>query len=326
MPRPNIDVVIPTFGGWTLTESCLRHLAAQTVPHRVIVVDNGSPDGTPGRIRDAFPDVEVHQLGENRGFGAACNVGTDAGSGEVVVLLNNDVDADPDFLERLAEALARDPRIGTVAPLLLRPGRRLIDSVGLAADPTLAGFARLQGHPMSAAGDARPVLLGPSGGAAAYRRQAWEQVGGMDERIFLYQEDLDLGLRLRAAGWLATTAPDATAVHLGSATAGRRSASQRRHAGFARGYLLRRYGVLRSPVGPRALLIEALVAAGDIAVSRDTAALQGRLAGWRAAAGLAARTRPVDALDRRIDLRESIRLRRTDYAVAGARNAPKRVP
>ena len=78
--------------------------------------------------------------------------------------------------------------------------------------------------------------LGPAGAAAAYRRTAWEQVGGMDERIFAYMEDFDLALRLRAAGWRTVAAPDARGVHLGSASHGHRSASQRSHGGFGRGY------------------------------------------------------------------------------------------
>ena len=138
---------------------------------------------------------------ENRGFAEACNRGVAAGSGEIVVLLNNDVDCHPDFLERLVAPLATDPRVGSVAALMLQPGERLIDSAGLASDMTLGAFPRLQGLGVDRARAERPLLAGPAGTAAAYRRSAWEQVGGLDETMFAYMEDFDLALRLRSAGW-----------------------------------------------------------------------------------------------------------------------------
>jgi N-acetylglucosaminyl-diphospho-decaprenol L-rhamnosyltransferase len=311
---PSIDVVIPTFGGWPLTESCLRHLRAQTVPHRVIVVDNASPDGTPQRVAAGFPDVDVLALERNLGFAGACNRGLAAGRAEHVVLLNNDVDCEPDFLARLTAALEAAPAAGSAAPLLLRPGRATIDSVGLCADPTLAGFPRLQGRPAADARRTSPRLVGPTGAAAAYRRDALELAGGLDERIFFYQEDLDLALRLRAAGHDAVAAPEAVAVHTGSATAGRRSAWQRRQSGFSRGYLLRRYHVLQGSAGPRALATEAIVVVGDAAISRDLAAVQGRVAGWRAGRGAERLPVPACALDDTISFWHSVRLRRADYA------------
>ena len=157
----------------------------------------------------------------------------------------------------------------------------------MTADVTLAGFARLQGRPIARRDSCgTPVLTGPEGTTGAYRRAAWEQVGGLDETIVAYMEILDLALRLRTAGWVTASAPDACGVHLGSSTYGRRSARQRRLAGFSRGYLLRRYGVLRSRAGARALLTETAVVAADIALCRDTQALRGRVQGWRAGAGL----------------------------------------
>ena len=313
-----IDVVVPTHNGWPHTRDCLHHLRAQTAAHRVIVADDGSSDGTPERVAHDFPEVGVRPLGANRGFAAACNAGARAGSGDVVVLLNNDVDARPAFLEALVAPLAGDRALGSCAALLVRPGGGLIDSVGLTADPTLAGFPRHQGLPVTAAGREAPALLGPSGGAAAYRREAWEAMGGLDEAIFLYQEDLDLALRLRAGGWGAAAAIEAAGVHHGSATTGRASAFQRRHAGFSRGYLLRRYRVLRSRSGPRALLTEALVSAGDIAFARDLAAVRGRLAGWRAGKSAGPLPIPREGLEPGIGLRESLRLRGVDVRLAGA--------
>lgn len=313
----DIQVIIPTYGGWELTASCLRHLARQTVPHGVIVVDNGSPDRTPALVREHFPKVRVIELPENRGFATACNAGIRASSAEIVVLLNNDVDADPSMLERLAAPFASDERLGSVAPLLLRPDG-LIDSVGLCADPTLAGFPRHQGRSVDRAGLASPLLLGPSGGAAAYRRAALDDVGMLDEAIFMYQEDLDLALRLRAGRWRATCAIDARGVHLGSASAGRRSAWQRRQAGFSRGYLLRAYGVLRSRQAPRAIATELLAGVGDLVLARDLASCRGRWSGWRAGRAAQRRRIPHEGIDRSIGFADSLRLRRVDHEAAAS--------
>lgn len=316
---PSIDVVVPAYNHYQLTSDCLAHLQRQTAAHRVIVVDDGSSDGTPQRLRSDWPGVTVVELGANHGYTHAVNRGVAAGEGEHVVLLNNDVQLYPDCLQRLAAPLAEDPSVGSVAALMLRPGERTIDSLGVTADVTLAGFARLQGRP---AGDAArgaaidaPVLAGPEGTAGAYRRSAWEQVGGLDETIVAYMEILDLALRLRTAGWIAASAADARGVHLGSSTYGRRSPGQRRMAGFSRGYLLRRYGVLSGRAAARTLLTESAVVAADAALCRDTQALRGRVEGWRAARGRPRHERPPRAaLDPSITLLRSLALRRESVA------------
>jgi N-acetylglucosaminyl-diphospho-decaprenol L-rhamnosyltransferase len=311
----NIDVVIPTFNAWLLTERCLDHLAQQTVPHTVIVADNGSTDGTPDRVRAKFPSAYVVELGANLGFPVACNRGAAASSGDIIVLLNNDVEARPDFLERLTGAFDEDPTVGSAAALLVKPGGRAIDCMGLTVDKTLAGFPRLRGRPVAEAGARRPVLAGPSAGGGAYRRTAYDAVGGLDEGVRFYGEDVDLALRIRAAGWKTTAVPEAIAVHLGSASARHRSAWQRYEGGFARGYFLRRYGVLRGAAAPRAVATESIVVAGDIVLSRDASAFRGRLAGWRAgSAGIPAPTPPCDAVDSTIGFIDSLRLRRIVYA------------
>jgi N-acetylglucosaminyl-diphospho-decaprenol L-rhamnosyltransferase len=320
MPR-SVDVVIVTHNRYELTDSCLRHLRAQTIEHHAIVVDNGSTDGTPGRLRADWPDVQLESLDRNHGFAVASNRGVACGSGEIVVLLNNDVQCRADFLERLIAPL-RDPVVGSVASLMLQPGEELIDSIGLTADVTLAGFPRLHGLPARCANEPRPVLAGPAGTAAAYRRAAWEQVGGLDETIFTYMEDFDLALRLRSAGWESVTAPGAVGVHLGSATHGHRSAWQRRNGGFGRGYLLRRYGLPRGAARARALVTEAMVVLGDLIISHDLAALQGRLRGWSAGQRRPHLPRPpASAIDRQIGFRDSLALRRGVYARRDARSS-----
>jgi len=197
---------------------------------------------------------------------------------------------------------------------MVQPGEQTIDGMGFAADPILAGFPRLQGLPIERAHDASPVLMGAGGSAGAYRRAAWEQLGGMDEAIVAYMEDFDLALRLRIAGWRSVAEPKAVGVHIGSATFGYRSAWQRRQAGYGRGYILRRYGLLHGRTAPRTLATEAIVVAGDLVVSRDLAALRGRLAGWRAGGKQAKLPRPpADCLDAGIGFRHSLAMRRGVY-------------
>lgn len=316
---PTVDVALVAYRRWDLTRSCLEHLARQTAAHRVYLCDNGCDEGTTEHVRAEFPDVTVVRMERNMAYAVACNAAVAAGDGEIVVMMNNDVDVRPDFLERLVAPLAADLHLGSVAPLLVRPGERAIDSAGLVADRTLAAFPRWQGHPPSRARADRPALTGPAGAAAAFRRGAWQQVDGLDEAIRAYMEDFDLAIRLRNAGWTTALALDAVAVHIGSATFGHRSVTSRRSGGFGRGYVLRRYGVLRSRAAFRALATEAVVVLGDLVVSRDTVALRGRIAGWRAAAGMPRHPLPpADAVDGTISFADSLRLRRGVYADHGA--------
>jgi GT2 family glycosyltransferase len=315
--RRSIDVVIPTHNSWALTKICLEHLEAQTLVHSVVVVDNGSTDGTPERLRDLFPHVAVLELGANLGFPVACNRGARKGTGEIIVLLNNDAHCRPDFLEQLTAPFEHEERLGSVAALLLTPGEERIESFGLAVDATLAGYPRLRGAPAGSAQIAGPLLVGPSGAGGAYRRRAWEEVGGLDEGVLFYGEDVDIALRLRAARWSAAAAAKAVGIHIGSATAAHRSSWQRYQGGFARGYFLRRYGVLFGRDALRVLLTEALVVAGDAAVfSHDLAAFRGRIAGWRAAHGKPRVRAPKEVVDRRITFLKSVGLRLGVYSEA----------
>lgn len=308
------DVAIVAYRRWDLTSSCLDHLARQTRPHRVVVCDNGCDEGTAERVRAEYPGVDVLRLEQNMPYATACNRAVAHGSGELVVMMNNDVDARPDFLERLLAPLDADASVGSVAALLVAPGEERVDSFGLVADPTLAAFPRWAGaHPSRARADV-PALTGPAGAAAAFRRAAWEGVGGLDETIFAYMEDFDLAVRLRVAGWRAAAAADAVAVHIGSATNLHRSARQRRNGGFGRGYLLRRYGVLGRRAGARALLTELVATAGDAVISRDLEAARGRMEGWRAARGMPRHPwPPAAAVDAGIGFRDSLELRRGVY-------------
>lgn len=291
----DIDVVVVTWNGADLLRSCLQHLAAQTVAHRVIVVDNASTDGTAEMMAAEFPQIELLHNAENVGFGRANNRGVDAGSAPYVVLVNNDVDAEPAFLEELVRPLRDDPACGAVTALTLRPTDGLVDQFGISLDRGLGAYPRCAGQ------DPARLSAGPLGapcaGAAAYRRTAWEQVGGFDARLFAYSEDLDLGLRLSAAGWAFASAPAARGVHYGGATTGRDSDRKRRLAAFGRGFIARRHRPPQLAGLLQALLVDLAVIAWGLVRHRTAAQLTERVRGARAAGG----RRPIPAAPELID-------------------------
>lgn len=283
-------VYIPNFNGAARLGPVLRGLGAQTQQAEVVLVDNGSSDDSVALARRELPEVKVLELGENLGFGPALNRAVAAHPAEALILLNNDAVPEPRFVEALLDGLGEG--VEAVAGVLLQErSPELIDSAGVVADATLMGFDYLHGEPATAA-ETAAAPLGPTGGAALYRRSAFEAVGGFDERIFLYYEDLDLALRLAAAGGRCRLAPEARALHAYSASLGAASAGKYARTGWSRGYMLRRYGVMRHPrLALRALACEGVLCAGQLLRDRTASGLKGRLRGWRDAAGL----EPLDA-------------------------------
>ncbi|HEY4278327.1 MAG TPA: glycosyltransferase [Conexibacter sp.] len=307
------DIVVVTWHGRDVLRSCLEHLERQTEHHRVIVVDNASHDGTAELMRERFPDLVFLELEQNRGFGAAVNAGAAVGDGEAIVLVNNDVDADPGFVAALLAPLREDATVGMVAGLTLMPGRERVDAFGIQLDAGLAAYNRLRNAPVERADEREEeigTLAGPSGGAAAYRRSAFVAAGGFDETLIAYGEDVDLLLRIRSAGWRAAAAADARGIHLGGATIGVDSPQQRLLGGFARGFLLRRWGVLRSSAVLRALLIDTLVVGWGAVRHRSLDPLRSRYAGWRAA-GRGSSRLPTNGIDRSVGTVEAVRRLRT---------------
>lgn len=301
-------IYIPNFNGAARLGPVLRGLGKQTRPADVVLVDNGSSDDSVELARRALPQVRVVELGENLGFGPAINRAVAEQTGDPVILLNNDAEPEPRFVEALLEGLGEG--IDSVAGVLVQErSPELIDSAGVVADATLMGFDYLHGEPANAA-ETAAAPLGPTGGAALYRLEAFERVGGFDERIFLYYEDLDLALRLAAAGGRCQLAPEARAVHAYSASLGPASAAKYARTGWSRGYMLRRYGVMRNPrLALRALACESALCAGQILRDRTAAGLKGRLRGWRDAAGLEHREAAGAPL-LEISAREALALRR----------------
>jgi N-acetylglucosaminyl-diphospho-decaprenol L-rhamnosyltransferase len=281
-------VYIPNYNGAQRIGRALRSLREQSRPLDVVVVDNGSGDDSVALVREQFPEVTLLELERNLGFGPAINRAVHEHRADPLILLNNDIECEPRFVEALLDAAAEG--VQSVAGVLVQErAPELIDSAGVVADSTLMGFDYLHGEPLAAAASA-PGPLGPTGGAALYDWAAFEAVGGFDERIFLYYEDLDLALRMAAAGARCRLAGGARALHAYSASLGAKSGQKFAHTGWSRGYMLRRYGVMsRARDAARVLAIEGAICAGQLVMDRTSAGLRGRVRGWRDGAKVEAR-------------------------------------
>ncbi|MCP3138243.1 glycosyltransferase family 2 protein [Pyxidicoccus xibeiensis] len=218
---PTVSVIIVNFNGEKLLADCLGSLARQTYrDFEVIFVDNGSVDGSLARARELMPEAHFIPLQENTGFARGNNIGIAVARGTHIVLLNNDTEAEPRFLEELVRAAESHPKAGMVAPKILNFfDRALIDSVGglvMCADGIAQGRGR--GEQDTGQYDALEEVLLPSGCAALYRKAMLDEVGLFAEDFFAYCEDSDLGLRCRWAGYGAVSAPRAVVFHKYSAS------------------------------------------------------------------------------------------------------------
>jgi GT2 family glycosyltransferase len=220
MPR-SVAVAIPCWNGRRWLDGCLEAVLAQTRrPDEVIVVDNGSTDGSAGHVRTRFPDVRVLELERNTGFAGAANAGLRASAAEAVALVNTDVRLAPDWLARACAALDASPRAASVATKLLDLGdRSLVYDAGDVLRRDGACEQRGRHRPDDGRFDEPGEVFGACAAAALYSRAHVLELGGFDERFFLYLEDVELALRLRLAGWTCTYEP-AVALHAGEGSAG----------------------------------------------------------------------------------------------------------
>jgi GT2 family glycosyltransferase len=224
-PHPgSVAVVIVNWNGMPQLPACLLALARQEYPDlEIIVVDNGSQDGSVAFIAANYPSVRILQNHTNTGFAAACNQGIQATAAEFVALLNNDTVVHPGWISAMVARMA-DPGVGMCACklLLMTHGSQMIDSLGVAVDRLGYAWGIAGGQPDAPAlVPSSEQLLGPSGGAGLYRRRMLAELGGFDADFFAYLEDVDLAWRAQWAGWRCAYAPDAIVYHLHSATSTR---------------------------------------------------------------------------------------------------------
>jgi GT2 family glycosyltransferase len=207
MPEGPVAVVVLSWNRGEDTLACLRSLAAVSEPTvTTILVDNASTDGTVEAVRGEFPEVEVVVNGSNLGFAEGNNAGIrhalDGGAAWVLIL-NNDVEVDPGFLQALLEEAARRPDVGALSPLILfGPPSETIWFAGAAYDPRKGYNGRQRGYgaPAGAPFDEVWETDRICGAAMLVPRAVLEEVGDFDTELFAYYEDTDWSLRARAAG------------------------------------------------------------------------------------------------------------------------------
>ena len=218
-------MVVVNWNRKDLLRACLRSLARQSgVAFETIVVDNGSADGSADMAEREFA-VRVIRNPENRGFCAANNQGIAAATGDFIALLNNDAEAEPDWLAALHDACNRRPDVGMAASKILvweDPSR--IDKAGHVIFPDGQNRGRGTGAVDRGQYDREEDVLWPDGCACLYRRRMLDQIGGFDEDFFAYADDAELGLRARIAGWTCIYTPRAVVRHHRGATLGKDSA------------------------------------------------------------------------------------------------------
>ncbi len=221
--NPAVSVIVVNWNRRELLRACLLSLRAQTFgDFEVIVVDNGSEDGSPAMVLAGFPEVVLIRNAENRGFCAGNNQGIRQARGQYVALLNNDAEAEPRWLEELLAGLRAAPDAGMCASkILFYEDRRVIDKVGHLIYPDGQNRGRGCGEPDRGQYEQPEEVLLPDGCAALYDRRVFESAGLFDEDFFAYGDDAELGLRARLAGWRCMYVPTAVVYHHHSSTLGR---------------------------------------------------------------------------------------------------------
>lgn len=224
-------MVVVNWNRRDLLRSCLQSLSRQQLKERfeVVVVDNGSEDGSAEMAETEFARVPAFGLRvirneSNRGFCAANNQGFSASGSEFVAILNNDAEAEPQWLGTLLSAFQNRPRVGMAASkILVYEDPRRIDKAGHLIYPDGQNRGRGSGELDMGQFDRVEEVLWPDGCAAMYRRSMLDRIGGFDEDLFAYADDAELGLRARIAGWECLYMPGAVALHRRGETLGVRS-------------------------------------------------------------------------------------------------------
>jgi hypothetical protein len=282
---PALDVVVISYRTPELLGACLRSLERRTgAGQRVVVVDNGSGDGSAELVATEFPAVELLAHQRNLGFAAAANAGLARGSAPYALVLNADTEVPPETLDALLDVMEQRPEVGICGCRLVRPDGRF-DHAARRSFPTIlgalghfTGVGRTRRTPRALSQYRAPEIeAGPidavNGAFMLIRRAALDQVGRFDERYWMYMEDLDLCFRFAEAGWVTWYEPSVSALHVKGAASGRHRSPRLTlafHAGMARYY--------RSHVAPlRSPLVNAAVYGGiatklALSLVRNTAA------------------------------------------------------
>lgn len=219
-----IFVVVPNWNGKDELKACLDSLQAQTQSAQILVVENGSTDGSLEYIQENFNIVQLVINKTNLGFAGGVNSGIReaiASGADYIALFNNDAVADKDWLKHLLESLEQNPEVGIATCKLLSADKKQIDSTGDQYTTWGLPYPRGRGEITSNKYDSATDIFGASGGASLYRTKMFKEIGLFDEDFFAYFEDVDLSFRAQLAGWKVLYVPEAIVYHKIGATSGK---------------------------------------------------------------------------------------------------------
>jgi GT2 family glycosyltransferase len=227
MQQGLLSVIIPHWNAKEFLPDCLTALYKQTYPQlEIIIVDNGSSDGSQAYIKAEHPNVKLIEVGYNSGFTGACNRGLQTAQGEYLCLLNNDTEVDAHWAKAIVDAFQQHDTIGSIASKMLLFEKR--DHIHTAGDFfTTDGEAGNRGVWEKDNGqyDQEEDVFGACGGSSVYRRAMLDDIGLLDDDFFFLLEDIDLAWRAQLAGWRCLYTPHAIVYHHLSATGGGKTAS-----------------------------------------------------------------------------------------------------
>lgn len=220
----SVAVVIPSWNSRVFLPRCLDSLRDQGTELEVLVVDNGSGDGSVELLGER--GVAHLALPRNIGFAVALNLGAARVGSEAILALNADTVLEPDCVARLLNALEGDRHLGGVAPRILQleggggeeVGAARLYSAGQALTPDGRAIEEGAGKPQPPGFPRRREIFGVCGAACLLRRELFDRLGGYDERYFAFYEDVDLNVRARIAGWSFEYVPEAVVWHVGNAS------------------------------------------------------------------------------------------------------------
>lgn len=219
-----VSIIIVNWNGKTHLENCLPALACQNCENKeIIIVDNGSNDGSAELISNQYPSIRLIRLDTNLGFDMGNIIGYRASKGKYIVLLNNDTRPKYNWLSELVKAALSDSRIGIVGSVMLRWDSNIVDTAGDGCTWAGVGYKMYSGDDYSNL----PENIDPFGacaGAALYTREMIEEIGFLDEDFFMNLEDVDLSYRARLAGYRIVIAKLSIVEHRVSASVTKLSA------------------------------------------------------------------------------------------------------
>lgn len=218
-----VSVIIPNFNGIAFLDSVLGSLEGQTLKNfEVILVDNGSADGSCSFVSANYPWVHIIELPDNFGFCRAVNEGIKAAKAPYVLLLNNDTEVKEDFVEQMLLAIRRHKNAFSCAARMVQyHDRDKLDDAGNYYCALGWAYARGKGKDIHIY-EKEEKIFASCAGAAIYRKKIFDKIGYFDEEHFAYLEDMDVGYRARIHGYENWYAPDAMVYHVGSGTSGSR--------------------------------------------------------------------------------------------------------